>query len=307
MAPRTCGRHARRIHQNLGHPAARELVRQLRLSGASPALVQGAQQLVCRTGARSTKARASKVATPATFIDFNAVVAIDVIWLETSDSVGANIPALNVVDLASTFQQVIQLGSTKSEEAARAFAQGWMAWAGAPKFIFADLDSAFKDKLLEMADGRGIVLRCAAGQSHWQNGVCERHGHQWKQIWERVVNQQHTILEQVPETIAAVSEAKNTLRNRGNPYAPGDLIYYHRLHRPGKNKKPQSMWLGPDPSHRTTGWPEVDGADITMDAEAELHGGLPPERIDPRLENVQRREGELLRERRRRTTCRPAS
>ena len=33
----------RRIHQNLGHPPNRELIRHLRLSGASAALIQGGQ------------------------------------------------------------------------------------------------------------------------------------------------------------------------------------------------------------------------------------------------------------------------
>ena len=35
----------KKIHQNLGHPPNRELVKHLRLSGATPAMIQAAQQL----------------------------------------------------------------------------------------------------------------------------------------------------------------------------------------------------------------------------------------------------------------------
>ena len=44
---------------------------------------------------------------------------------------------VNVVDLASTYQQVIPLRSTKSKDAAKAkaFVEGWLAWAGTPKHM----------------------------------------------------------------------------------------------------------------------------------------------------------------------------
>ena len=111
----------RRVHQNLGHPPTRELVRHLRLSGAPSAMVQAAQQLTCRTCDKSTKARPSKVAAPVACLDFNDCVAIDVIWLGSADTEGATIPALNVVDLASTYQHVVPLEGTKSADAAQAF------------------------------------------------------------------------------------------------------------------------------------------------------------------------------------------
>ena len=298
-------------------------------------MIQGAAQLVCRTCSKCTKAKPPKVATPVAFVDFNCIVAVDVIWLETSDSLGATVPALNVVDLASTFQQVIPLQSTKSEEAAKAFSTGWLSWAGTPKCILADLDSAFKDKFLEMADRRGIAVRCAAGQGHWQNGVCERQGQAWKSIWDKVVKAENAILEEVPEVVAAVSEAKNTLRNRSGfsprqwllgsngrmdddddnvgmynlaspetkfgrlqsirmaaktayyetqakeaisratnhkprvterPFEPGELIFYHRLHRPGKGKKPKPQWLGPATVIGRAGRPPITGWPVAADA-----------------------------------------
>ena len=29
------------------------------------------------------------------------------------------------------------------------------------------------------------------------------------------------------------------------PFEPGELVYVHRLRRPGKGKKPQAHWIGP--------------------------------------------------------------
>ena len=223
--------------------------------------------------------------------------------------------ALNVVDLASTYQQVICLDGTKSEDAAKAFTTGWLGWAGTPKpkHVTADLDSAFKDRFLAEMDARGIAVRCAAGHAHWQNGVAERRGAAWKAIYDKVVIDRETLLEEVQDTVAIVNEAKNSLRNRsgfsprqwvfgangirddddgtqdfdlatpnakfarlsalrntakaaffetqavsavrkamahkprveGATFEPGTLVYYFRLLRPGRGKKPQPTWAGP--------------------------------------------------------------
>ena len=220
----------RRIHQNLGHPPNRELIRHLRLSGASAALIQGANQLHCKTCSRSTKTRSAKVAHPASYLDFNEAVAIDVIWLSTSDSETARLPALNIVDLASTYQVVVLMESTKSAAAAKAFTQGWLHWAGAPKMVLADLDSAFKDKFAELLDRHRVGMRCSAGQAHWQNGVAERHGASWKAIWDKVVAAQGTLTEEAEETAAAVNDAKNTLRNHAG-FSPRQWLFGSNDHR----------------------------------------------------------------------------
>ncbi|CAE7629272.1 RE2, partial [Symbiodinium sp. KB8] len=220
----------RRIHQNLGHPPNRELIRHLRLSGASAALIQGANQLHCRTCSRSTKTRSAKVAHPASYLDFNETVAIDVIWLSTSDSETARLPALNIVDLASTYQVVVLMDSTKSAAAAKAFTSGWLHWAGAPKMVLADLDSAFKDKFTELLDRRRVGMRCSAGQAHWQNGVAERHGASWKAIWDKVVAAQGTLTEEAEDTAAAVNDAKNSLRNHAG-FSPRQWLFGANDHR----------------------------------------------------------------------------
>ena len=212
----------KRVHQNLGHPPNRELVRHLKIGGAPQAVLQAAEQLVCRTCDRCSKTRPHKVATPVTALDFNEVVAADIIWIDAADA--KNKPALNVVDMASTYQVVIPLPGIKSEDVSRAFSTGWIQWAGIPKQILVDLDSAFKDRFLNLMDEKCIIVRAAAGQAHWQNGVCERHGGAWKEIWAKLVEEQLVLEEEVAEASAAVSDAKNQLRNRSG-YSPRQWVF----------------------------------------------------------------------------------
>ncbi len=212
----------KRVHQNLGHPPNKELVKHLKIAGASENVLRAAEQLVCRTCAKSTKAPLHKVSAPVAALDFNEAVALDIIWLDTVDV--KNTPALNVVDLASTYQVVVPLNSTKSSDVSEAFVSGWIQWAGAPGFVLVDLDSAFKDKFLSLMDQKSIVVRAAAGQAHWQNGVAERHGGSWKLIWSKLVEDKLVTREELVEAAAFVSDAKNQLRNRSG-YSPRQWVF----------------------------------------------------------------------------------
>lgn len=212
----------KRIHQNLGHPPNRDLIRHLRLANAPENVLRAAEQMVCRTCERTARPPSSRVSHPCVALDFNQMIAADVIWLDTVDV--KNKPALNVVDLASTYQVVIPLSSTKSEEMGRALVDGWMSWAGAPKHLLVDLDSGFRDKFLQVMDSRSITVRCAAGQAHWQNGVCERHGATWKEIWKKLVDEVKVTSEEFAEAVACTSSAKNELRNKSG-YSPRQWVF----------------------------------------------------------------------------------
>lgn len=186
--------------------------------------------MVCRTCSKSTKAKSSRPASPAVVLDFNEVVAADIIWLDTVDA--TRHPALNIVDVASTYQVVLPLSNTTSEEVGRAMVEGWMSWAGAPKHLIVDLDSAFKDNFLQVMNERAVIVRCAAGQAHWQNGVAERHGGAWKEIWNKLA-EDHTILSfEMPEAMAATSDAKNQLRNRSG-FSPRQCVFGCNIRMPG--------------------------------------------------------------------------
>ena len=153
-------------------------------------------------------------------LDFNEVIAADIIWFDTAEN--SNHAALNVVDLASTYQVVIPLPSTKADDVGRALCTGWFRWAGVPKQLLVDLDSAFKGDFLTMMDERSVLVRSAAAQAHWQNGVAERHGESWKVIWAKLVEDYLIIDAEIDEAIAAVCDSKNSLRNRSG-YSPRQM------------------------------------------------------------------------------------
>ena len=207
-------------------------MKHLRLGGANEAMVRAAEQLVCRTCNRSTKAKPPRVAKPVVALDFGEVVAIDVIWLEAADSSGADIPALNMVDVATTYQVVYPLEGGRSEDAAKAFMAGWVHWAGPPRFLIGDLDSAFKDQFLERLDQMAVRIRCAAGQAHWQNSVAERQGESWKAIWKKHVEANLIMKDEAAETMVAINAAKNGLRNRSG-YSPRQWVFGSNQRLPG--------------------------------------------------------------------------
>ena len=93
-----------------------------------------------------------------------------------------------------------------------------------PKQLLVDLDSAFKDKFLTLMDEKCIILRAAAGQAHWQNGVCERHGGAWKAIWAKFMEETLVLEEEFAEACAEVSDAKNQLRNKSG-FSPRQWVF----------------------------------------------------------------------------------
>ena len=220
----------KRVHQNLGHPPTRELVRHLKIGGAHERVVRAAEQLVCKTCECSSRPRSHKVASPVVALDFNEVIAIDIIWFDTAES--SNHPGLNVIDLASTYQVVIPLANTKAEEVGKALCSGWFRWAGVPKQLLVDLDSAFKGDFLTLMDERSVSVRSAAAQAHWQNGVAERHGETWKLIWAKLVEDFLVVDSEIDEAVAAVCNSKNSLRNRSG-YSPRQWVFGVNQRLPG--------------------------------------------------------------------------
>ena len=179
----------RRLHQNLGHPSQREMVRHLRMSGAHQDLVDAAQQLRCRTCTKCSQPKSHRVAKPAALMDFNEAVAVDIIFLDTVDATG--LLALNMVDIASAYQVVVPLEDRKSSTVSRTFNAHWTSWAGAPGRLVLDLDTAFVDSFWELTSEDNIGLRAAAGQAHWQNGIAERYGSTWKDTWLKLCTEMH--------------------------------------------------------------------------------------------------------------------
>ena len=212
----------KRLHQNLGHPPARELIKHLRLAGAGEEMIAAADAMRCRTCEKCADPKPHRISKPAALLDFNEAVALDIIFLDTTESTG-NL-ALNMVDLASTYQVVIPIPNRKSQTVAEAFHRHWISWAGVPGRLVLDLDTCFQDSFWELTSDHGIAMRAAAGQAHWQNGVAERYGSAWKSIWTKLCTEHGVRDKDILDAACAVSEARNTLRNRSG-FSPRQWVF----------------------------------------------------------------------------------
>ncbi|CAE7842851.1 PGR3, partial [Symbiodinium necroappetens] len=89
-----------------------------------------------------------------------------------------------------------------------------ISFKGAPKHVLADLDSAFKDQFLETPTGAALP-----GSTAWLKDMAPSNA-----IWDKLVLERHIIASEVGEAAAAVSDAKNQLRNcnrRGDKCSAG--------------------------------------------------------------------------------------
>ena len=171
------------------------------------------------------------MAKPEVALDFGGSLLL--IWLEA----GADIPALNMVDVASTYQVVFPMAGTKSEDAAQAFMRVWVQWAGA-RFIIADLDSAFKDQFLTQLDQLAVHIRCAASQACT---LAELSGGTPRGDLEGDLEEAHRG-QPDPQRRSSGSHGGYQL---ALPFEPGSMVYVYRNIRPGKGKKPAPAWTGP--------------------------------------------------------------
>ena len=159
---------------------------------------------------------------PTALLDFNDAVAIDIIFIDTIQS--KNHLALNMFDMASSYQVVVPLESRHANVVAETFYKFWTSWAGFPAKLVLDLDTGFQDSFWELTSGDGIAMRCAAGQAHWQNGVAERYGGAWKSVWDKLCVEHKIIDSELWEATSAVNEARNTLRNRSG-FSPRQWVF----------------------------------------------------------------------------------
>lgn len=149
-------------------------------------------------------------------------MALDIIFLDTLESTG--VPALNMVDLASTYQVVVPIENRKSDTVAQASYRHWISWAGVPGRLVLDLDTAFQDSFWELTSDHSISMKSAAGQAHWQNGIAERFGQSWKDVWRKVCKHQGVGDQDLHDAAGAVSEARNSLRNRSG-FSPRQWVF----------------------------------------------------------------------------------
>ena len=130
----------RRMHRQFGHPSSTVLVQILRAARAPPEYIQACRHFRCDACEdNKPKHQSTKVALPKEYV-FGRNLGIDV--LEIKDVVDEPYLCLNILDLGTTFQQVVLLrqghGSPSSRECLDSFVSLWVGWAGWPQTLSCD-------------------------------------------------------------------------------------------------------------------------------------------------------------------------
>lgn len=172
----------RRIHQNLGHPSNLDLVRHLRLTGASEVAVKGAEKLRCETCCRMKRPvnqRPAKIVLP---MGFNDEIAVDMFYLYDID--GLKHTALSVMDMASGYHVCMRAGCLRTW---RRRCDNYGMNGPEPKRLVCDQEQGFQKDFVDAMELRGVQVKHIPGQAHWQLGSLERQQGWIRSMWDKVV------------------------------------------------------------------------------------------------------------------------
>ncbi|OLP88380.1 putative transposon protein [Symbiodinium microadriaticum] len=177
-----------KLHTNLGHPPNPVLVRVLKHGGASQAALDLARELTCEVCEAQKQPKPAPLAQTHRVTEFNRRVGLDVKylpgWLPNQ-----KIPALNIVDYASSFQIMVPLPSGETGELLRqALQERWISWAGVPHEIVVDpAQTNLSDALTVPQELAGSVMASTAAEAHWQLGKVEVHGGWFSRVLQKVI------------------------------------------------------------------------------------------------------------------------
>ena len=179
----------RRLHRQFGHCPKGVMVNLLRAARVHKSYVDAVQYHRC-SACESTAPRPRQHKTALSYeFRFGANLGCDL--LEVTDAAGHKYTVLNMVDLGTTFQQLVVLREGKNATASMvlcALQNRWFAWAGHPEVLTADRGLHFRGVLLQYCSSHGIMPQeraagmsrsnCQSGtvgwsdQSHLSQDVC---------------------------------------------------------------------------------------------------------------------------------------
>ena len=126
-----------RLHQNMGHPSAKDLTRHLRYAGADNAVLKASKTLKCQTCQRCQRTSDPRPASLPSLLEFNQVVSLDVFHVFDANRVRHEL--LSIIDHSTTYHQVRRITGHSSEDFENGFVEAWGRVFGPPKTLFADL------------------------------------------------------------------------------------------------------------------------------------------------------------------------
>ena len=221
-----------RCHVNLGHPSRERFIHMLKSANASEEAMKCAKELNCSTCAANRLKDLNHVAKKTRAEGFNQQVNMDTFDLPIYQQ--KILKMLNVLCEGTGLQICIPLWKgAKACEVRKAYRKYWLRWAGTPVRILTDGGTEFEREAQEGFDRDGTFVEKTAAFSPWQNGACERHGGEWKKIFQKAFEETQPMTKlEVNELIDHVNNAKNTMQRR-HGYSPMQHVFGNEIRLPG--------------------------------------------------------------------------
>ena len=170
-----------RIHRNLGHASADQLEKLFRDANVSDDAISALKHFRCDACDRFKQPPSKRKVAVNHAETFNDIVSMDVnFWKITikESRVKTTLKVLNIVDAASGMHIVIQIADQTAETIWRAFATGWLRWAGSPRCLRVDPHrSQVAREFFDKTEGRGLLVEPTPAEAHWLKtmpGTCDK-------------------------------------------------------------------------------------------------------------------------------------
>ena len=207
--PNEVKKAVRRMHRSFGHCSREALLRCLRRAGAEEPYIQYAKKFHCEIcEARKAPGRVRVAALTERPKQFNDTVGVDTKTIV--DGSATHYYVLNIVDYATRFSMMCHLENESSAEAARAYKENWVSWAGVSSKIVADQGTEFRKDFAKTMAQLGIRLRVTPTEAPWQHSLTERNGQVSGEVFRATVEQMSVNgTAEVKEALIATNIAKN--------------------------------------------------------------------------------------------------
>ena len=215
-----------RAHINLGHPSVKEFARLLKNAGTRPDVIQYVLKEFSCEGCAKEKRQPTRLpaATPKTY-DFNVVIGVDLLFVFGADDI-SELPILNVTCQGTLYSTFVLVHPTRrsSNLVWQAFTASWLRTFGAPSFIIMDQGLEFMGAFVEGLENHGIVPMWIDRDAPYQNGITERRGGLFKEVYYKSRElRPPTDIEEVKTLVHEVSWALQTMTNRSG-YSPAQRV-----------------------------------------------------------------------------------
>ena len=216
-----------RAHINLGHPPVKEFVRLLKAAGTRNDIINYVLREFHCEGCLKERRQPTRLpaATPRTY-DFNVVIGVDALFI-TGAIPQEEHPVLNITCVGALYSAFTMIHPTRRASGLvwATFLRSWLRAFGSPSFLIYDQGLEFQGEVVEGLESHGIQPILIDRDAPYQNGVTERRGGLFKEVYYRTRELfQPADVTEVQNMIHEVSWALQTMTNRSG-YSPAQRVF----------------------------------------------------------------------------------